>query len=115
MLTPFPLSISGACNRCRKAKRKCALTKEDTETKTGKWKDREEVEEGAKKRSRAEARKERSRTEERRPETGAEWRVRIERRLKEMERRMEEGFRRVIDEIRREEKTEDEDVEGDDE
>ena len=114
-MTSFLFSVSGACERCRKAKRKCALTREETETKTGKRKERDEVEEIAKKRTRSEGGKERVRTEERRVETGSEWRWRMERRLEEMERRMEEGFRRVIEEIRRGEETEDDDAEGDDE
>ena len=60
-------------------------------------------------------RRERGRTEERRPETGSEWRVRMERRLEEMERRMEEGFRRVIEEIRDSYETDESEADADEE
>lgn len=107
------ISISGACERCRKAKRKCALTKEETETKTGKRKDRGEPEGSPRKKARSEGGKERSRTEERRPEAGSDWRTRMERRLEELERRMEEGFRRVIEEIRDSYETDESDADAD--
>jgi hypothetical protein len=62
-----------------------------------------------KKRTRSESGKARGKTEEVKPETGTEWRRRID----AIERRLEEGFRRVIDEIRKRGSDEGSDEDGD--